>query len=116
MANKNMKQIARRRKRVRSKIVRQSEYPRMSVHRTNNHIYVQVIDDYKAMTLASSNDGDFKGKKMTRVEKATEIGKDIASKLKEKKIKQVVFDRGSFAYAGRVKAIAEAVREAGITI
>lgn len=116
MANKVLKQKRRRQKRVRSKIVRQSEHPRLTVHRTNKHIYAQVIDDHKESTLAAVSDVAFDKKKGTKTEHAKIIGEELAAKLKKLKINQVVFDRGAFAYSGRIKALAEAVREKGITI
>ncbi len=117
MKNRILKRREKIKKRVRSRIVRQSEFPRLSVHRSNNHIYAQVIDDHKMETLASASDMKFDSKKkMTRSEKAVAVGKDLAELLKKKKIKQVVFDRGCFPYKGRVKVLADAVREAGIKI
>lgn len=115
MKNKILKRRARIKKRVRGKILRQSDYPRMSVHRTNNHMYVQVIDDHKNVTVAASSDMKLDGK-MNRTEKAQAVAKDIAAQLKKKKITQVVYDRGAFPYKGRIKALADTVREEGITI
>lgn len=115
MKNKILKRRARIKKRVRGKILRKSEFPRMSVHRTNNHMYVQVIDDHKNVTVASSNDMKLDGK-MNRTEKAQAVGKDIADQLTKKKIMQVVFDRGAYPYKGRIQALADSVREQGITI
>ncbi|MCC7303839.1 50S ribosomal protein L18 [bacterium] len=116
MANSLLKRRARIKKRVRAGIVRMSEYPRMSVHRSNNHMYVQVIDDHKMHTLAAASDVVFKGEKMNRTQKAQKVGLAIAEELKKVKVKQVVFDRGAYPYKGRMKALADAVREAGITI
>ncbi len=116
MKNKIIKQRKKRQVRVRSKIIRQSEFPRMSVHRTNKYLYVQVIDDYKHQTLASANDASSKETKGTKTEHAIAIGKNIAEKLKALKVKQVVFDRGCYEYNGRIKALADSVRENGITI
>lgn len=79
-------------------------------------MYAQVIDDYKMHTLASASDVSIKDEKMSHIEKAQHVGKEIATHMKKHKIFQVVFDRGSYPYKGRVKALAEAVREAGITI
>ena len=115
MKNSLIKRRAQIKKRVRSRIVRQSDYLRLSVHRTNTHIYAQVIDDHKMVTLAAASDVKLTGK-MTRSDKARAVGKELAEKMKLKKISQVVFDRGSFPYKGRIKALAEAVKEAGITI
>lgn len=115
MKNKILLRRKRVKKRVRSQIVGVAVYPRLSVHRTNNHIYAQVIDDYKMHTLASASDASIK-EKCSPIEKAQLVGKSIAEALKKKKIAQVVFDRGAFPYKGRIKALAEAVREGGITI
>ncbi|OGK28678.1 50S ribosomal protein L18 [Candidatus Roizmanbacteria bacterium RIFCSPHIGHO2_02_FULL_40_9] len=116
MKNKTLLKHSRRQKRVRAKILGKTELPRMTVYRSNKHVYVQVIDDKKSHTIASSSDVVVKGTKMTNIEKATKVGEDIAKKLQEKKIKQVVFDRSGYAYGGRVKALAEAARSAGIII
>ncbi len=88
--------------------------PRLSVYKSNTRLYVQVIDDSVAKTLfsASSADKDIKGS--TPMEKAVELGKKIAKLASDKKVEAVVFDRGSFAYMGKVKALAEAAREAGL--
>lgn len=116
MKNKVLKQRKKRQFRVRSKIIRQSEYPRLTVYRSSMHIYAQVIDDFKHKTLASATDASDKAAKGTKTDKAKIVGKAIAEKLKALKVKQVVFDRGGFTYNGRIKALAEAVRENGITI
>jgi large subunit ribosomal protein L18 len=90
---------------------------RLSVFKSNSHLYVQVIDDAKGQTLvsASSKDKEFNTKKAS-VNKAfaTEIGKLIAKRAIEKKIKEVVFDRGGHIYHGRIKALADGAREAGL--
>lgn len=116
MKNKILQRRAKIKKRVRSRIVRKSEFPRLSVHRTNNHLYAQVIDDHAMKTLVAINDGAIKDNKLNRTEKAQAMGKELAAAMTKKKIKQVVFDRGCYPYKGRIKALAEAVREAGITI
>ncbi len=103
--------------RVRVKLFGTAKRPRVSVHRTNKHIYVQAVDDEKQLTLASANDKQVKIKKTTtKTEMATAVGKLLADKLKAKKIKAVIFDRGSFRYHGRVKAVAEASRKEGINL
>lgn len=109
----------RRKKRVRFHIVGKSMLPRLSVFRSNKFIYAQVINDTEGRTIASKNDVKMKmtaSKKMSRIERAKKIGLELGVFLIEKKIIQVVFDRGSYAYKGRVKATAEGVREAGIKI
>ena len=107
--------VERRHKRVRAKISGTAQRPRLSVFRSLNHLYAQLIDDTKGITLISVKDADVKVGK-TKTEKAFEIGKLIATKAKEKNISQAVFDRGAFKYGGRVKALADGAREAGLTI
>lgn len=103
----------RRHQRVRAKISGKAKRPRLSVFRANRHIYAQVIDDEAGKTLVSASSGEVKvkGKKS---EAALEVGKLIAKKALEKKISAVVFDRGGFAFHGRVKSLAEGAREAGL--
>lgn len=109
--------IERKKRRVRSVLsLRQNGYPRLSVHRTSKHIYAQVIDDKRGHTLAAASDMNLKAEKKTKIEKAIHVGTTIADELKKLKVTQVVFDRGYYKYAGRVAALAKAVREGGITI
>ena len=106
----------RRHKRVRAKVKGIKECPRLSVFRSNQHISVQLIDDNKGETLLSFSDSEIKKKKgLTKIEKAKEVGRTIATKALEKKIKKVVFDRGGYKYHGRVKAVAEGAREGGLS-
>jgi len=107
--------------RIRKKIVGTSERPRLSVYRSVSHVYAQVIDDTKATTIVSATSVEkgkgVKGEKRPtggNVASAKEIGKLIAERAKEKGIKKVVFDRGGYLYHGRVKALADAAREAGL--
>lgn len=86
--------------------------PRLAVFRSNKFIYAQLIDDQNGHTIASAS--DIKEKKGTKLERATMVGKKIGEVAKENKIKTVVFDRGGFLYTGRVKALADAAREAGL--
>ena len=116
MKNKVLLRRKRVQKRVRSSMIRVAAFPRLSVHRTNKHIYAQVIDDYKMHTLVSATDATIKQAKLSSTQKAQQVGTDIAAAMKKHKIPQVVFDRGAYPYKGRIKALAEAVREAGITI
>jgi large subunit ribosomal protein L18 len=105
----------RRHRRIRAKVKGTQERPRLSVFRSNQHIYVQLIDDSQAQTLVSCSDLKVKEKKgLTKMEIAKEVGKSIAKKALEKKIKKVVFDRGGYKYHGRVKAVAEGAREGGL--
>ncbi len=103
----------RRRGRIRAKVSGTSSVPRLSVFRSNKYIYAQLIDDKKSVTLAAVSDEKIKGK--NKVERAKEVGGSLAKVAKEKKIDKVVFDRGGFLYAGRVKALAESARESGLT-
>jgi len=103
--------------RIRKKIVGTSERPRLSVYRSVSHVYAQVIDDTKGATLVSAGSiekGKGAGKTGGNVASAKEIGKLIAERAKEKGIKKVVFDRGGYLYHGRIKALADAAREAGL--
>lgn len=102
-------------KRIRSRVAGNSERPRLTVFRSLNHIYAQVIDDQQGHTLvaASSIEKDLRGKG-GNVEGAKLIGKAVAQRAQEKGIKQVVFDRGGYLYHGRVKALADAARQAGL--
>ncbi|MCH8128533.1 MAG: 50S ribosomal protein L18 [Acidobacteria bacterium] len=108
---------ARRRRhfRVRKKVYGTSVRPRLAVFRSNRHIYAQVIDDDAGVTIAaaSSREGALGGKSVT-VDTATEVGKLLGSRAKDVGIDTIVFDRGGFAYHGRVKALAEGAREAGL--
>lgn len=99
--------------RTRAKIHGTSERPRLSVHISNMHITAQVIDDDKKTTLAYATTV---GSKLsgTKTEKAAAIGKEIAGKAKKAKVKTVVFDRGSKAYAGHMSALADAARQEGL--
>jgi large subunit ribosomal protein L18 len=100
--------------RIRAKLAGTPERPRLNVYRSLNHIYVQVIDDRKGETLVSASTLEAKSKTGGNVAAAKEIGKAIAEKAVAKGIKQVVFDRGGYLYHGRVKALAEAARAAGL--
>ena len=108
----------RRHARVRKKISGTSETPRMSVYRSLNHIYVQVIDDVKGVTLCSAStiEKDVKAEiaDMSKSEAAKLVGKKAAEKALALGIKAVVFDRGGYLYTGRVQAVADGAREAGL--
>lgn len=105
----------RRHYRVRNKIAGTAARPRMAVFRSSKHLYIQFIDDDTHATLASASTqaGSFKGEKAS-VETAAKLGEAAAQAAKDNGIENVVFDRGGFAFAGKVKAIAEAAREAGL--
>ena len=103
----------RRHKRVRSVVSGSENRPRLCVFRANKHIYAQLIDDVSGKTLAAASSLEIKVKdKKTNV--AMEVGKLVASKAVSKKVVDIVFDRGGFAYHGRVKALAEGAREGGL--
>ncbi len=112
MLEKTRKRLTRK-NRIRSKISGTPTKPRLSVFRSNAHISVQLIDDTNSKTLASASDLKLK-EKSTKTEKAKKVWVEMAEKIKGLKIESVVFDRGWFAYHGRVKALAEALREGGI--
>lgn len=104
----------RRHKRIREHLSGTKERPRLNVFKSNNGIYVQVIDDVAGKTLVSSSSIALKIKNGSNIEAAVSVGKDIALKCKKAKINTVVFDRGGNLYHGRVKALAEAARENGL--
>jgi len=113
------KNVTRRRvhERIRKKVMGTAERPRLNVYRSLNHIYVQVIDDLKGVTLVSANSAE--GKKESRTSggnlaSAKSVGKAVAERAQAKGITKVVFDRGGYIYHGRVKALADAAREAGL--
>lgn len=112
--------IQRRAQRVRRQIKKVAgERPRLSVHRTSKNIYVQVIDDAKGHTIAAAStlEKDLKGSLKTGADTAAAaaIGKLIAERATKAGVKEVVFDRGPYIYHGRVKALAEAAREGGLS-
>lgn len=102
-------------KRIREKMLGTSARPRLNVYRSLNHIYVQLIDDMAGKTLVSASTKEGKGAKGTgNVASAKEVGKAIAERAKAKGVNKVVFDRGGYIYHGRIKALADAAREAGL--
>jgi large subunit ribosomal protein L18 len=96
---------------IRKKVSGTSERPRLAIFRSNKEIYAQIIDDISSSTLASASSKDAKG---TKTEQAAEVGKLIAKTAKTAGVKAVVFDRGGFLYHGRVKALADSARDAGL--
>jgi len=100
--------------RIRRKLSGTDARPRLNVFRSLNHIYAQVIDDQKGETLVSASTMSLKVKTGGNVAAAKEIGKAVAELAVAKGIKKVVFDRGGFLYHGRIKALADAAREAGL--
>ncbi|MGB3501233.1 MAG: 50S ribosomal protein L18 [Mesorhizobium sp.] len=116
MANKAATQ--KRAQRIRRQIKKVANgRPRLSVHRTSMHIYAQVIDDVKGHTVAaaSSLEKDLKGKSGANIDAATAVGKLLAERATKAGVKEVVFDRGAYIYHGRVKALADAAREGGLS-
>ena len=120
MVSKKSRQIVRENKhrRMRNRFSGTPERPRLAVFRSNNHMYAQIIDDTVGNTLVSAStlQKDVKAEleKTNNVEAAAYLGKVIAEKAKAKGITDVVFDRGGFIYQGKVKALADAAREAGL--
>ena len=113
------KNVTRRRvhERIRKKVLGTAERPRLNVYRSLNNIYVQIIDDLKGVTLVSANSAE--GNKGSRTNggnlaAAKAVGKAIAERAKAQGISKIVFDRGGYIYHGRVKALADAAREAGL--
>jgi large subunit ribosomal protein L18 len=102
----------RRHNRIRAKVSGTKAIPRLAVFRSSHHVTAQLIDDTEGKTLAYSS--DLTVKKGTKMERAIAVGKEIAAKAKEAKVSKVVFDRGGFLYAGRVKVLADAAREGGL--
>jgi len=110
----------RRQRRLRLSLRRKSGgRPRLSIFRSSKHIYAQVIDDAKGVTLAAAStlDGDIKGKVKTgaNVAAAKEVGRLVAERAIKAGVKEVVFDRGGFIFHGRIKALADAAREGGLS-
>ena len=103
-----------RKSRVRYKISKTSNRPRLSVFKSGRHIYAQVIDDLKSITIVSASTLDKKIKKLKKshcnIENAIKVGEEIAKKAHSKGIKEVVFDRGGYKYHGVIKALADAAR------
>ena len=105
----------RRHKRVRKSLRGTSERPRLAVYRSNKYIYAQVIDDLEGRTLAaaSSQEADLRGERLTE-DTAAKVGTMVADRAKDAGVSTVVFDRGGYKYHGRLKALADAAREAGL--
>ena len=104
----------RRHTRLRKKVSGTPDRPRLSVFRSNVHIYAQVIDDVAGRTLAAASTVEKESSDGTKTEQATAIGKLVAQRALDAGVTKVVFDRGGFQYHGRIKALADAAREAGL--
>jgi len=104
--------------RIRRRVAGRTEVPRLNVYRSLGHIYVQVIDDSRGLTLASASSLDKEVRKTLKtggnVAAAKSVGKIVAERAKQAGVSRVVFDRGGYAYHGRIKALADAAREAGL--
>ena len=110
--NKKIQNRKRRQQGIRKVVFGTTERPRLSVFRSNKHIYAQLIDDSKGITIASANDQSVKsGNKSDR---AKEVGKMLAEMAKKSKVVTIVFDRSGYKYHGRVKSLADAAREGGL--
>ena len=119
IANNNLRRKIRRRNRSKSSSMFHEKYPRLVVYRSNKHFESQIINDFEARTLASSSSKDSSFKKdllskKNKTEISILIGETIAKRAIENKIKKVVFDRNGYPFHGRVKAFADAAREAGL--
>lgn len=102
--------------RIRKKVRGTSDRPRLTIFRSVNHIYAQLVDDVNGVTIASASttEKDLRGETGGNIEAARRVGRAIAERAQAKGVEQVVFDRGGFRYHGRVKALADAAREAGL--
>lgn len=116
MINKESKNVSRVRRhaRVRAKISGTAECPRLSVFRSNKNIHAQIIDDVNGVTLVACSSTSLKLENGGNIEAATKVGAEVAKLAIAKGIEKVVFDRGGYVYHGRVAAVAEAAREAGL--
>ena len=117
--NNNIKRKSRRRNRSKSTSMFHSKYPRLVIYRSNRHFESQIINDFEANTLVSSSSKDLSLKKeigssKNKIEISNIVGKSLAKKAVEKKIKKVVFDRNGYPFHGRVKAFADAARKEGL--
>ena len=108
----------RRHRRIRKKVSGTAERPRLAVYRGNRHIHAQIIDDVTGRTLVSAStlDASLRGQSTGNAEAASAVGRLLAERARGAGISQVVFDRGGFMYHGRVAALADAVREAGLEL
>jgi large subunit ribosomal protein L18 len=118
---KKQQRAKQRQKRVRGKLLGTAQRPRLTVFRSNKNTYLQVINDEAGKTIASANDlqmakKDAKAMKGTKTERAQKMAEELVSQLKKLKVTKLCFDRGSYRYHGRLKAVADVVREAGIQV
>jgi len=115
--SRKLKDRYRRKRRIRGVISGTADRPRLAVFRSNSHIYVQLIDDVKGVTLAaaSTNEEELRGKAGKNLDGAKAVGALIAKRALAKKMTNIVFDRGGYIYHGRVKALADSARESGLS-
>jgi len=121
MSREKIEKRLKRKKRVRSKMFGTHERPRLSVFRSNNHVFVQLVDDISSSTLVSASDMELKkgGKnsdELTKKNISFKVGEMLAEKASAKKIKKVVFDRNGYRYHGRIKDLAEGARKGGLEL
>jgi large subunit ribosomal protein L18 len=116
MAFSKVNRRAKIKRRIRKKISGTSTTPRLSVFRSNKQIYAQIIDDSTGKTLVSASSFKNKAAKGTKVEQAAIVGKEVAEKAKKAGIEKAVFDRNGYLYHGRVKSLADSVREGGLKL
>lgn len=117
LTKENRKEVTRKRHyRLRRRLAGSSERPRLAVYRSGKHIYAQVIDDSRSITLASAStvEKDLRNVSGANVEAARKVGELVAKRAKNAGVTAVVFDRGGFLYHGRIAALADAAREAGL--
>lgn len=103
-----------KKRKLRTKVLGSAIRPRLSVFRSNRHIFAQLIDDTNMKTLIGISENKLKSDAKTKSEKARELGKQLAAMAVKKKIEKIVFDKGQYSYHGRVKELAEGLREGGI--
>lgn len=104
----------RRHARIRARVKGAGKKPRLSVFKSNRYIYAQLIDDERGVTVAAASSREKTDRKKKKGDAASAVGERIAERAKEKKIMHIVFDRGGFLYAGRIKKVADAAREGGL--
>jgi large subunit ribosomal protein L18 len=111
---KKLSNLKKRHYRVRSKVSGSTARPRLSIYRSNKHIFAQIIDDEKNISLVGVSSQHIKDKKLSKTAISEEIGKKLAEKALEKGVKEVVFDRGGYKYHGRIKTFADSARNSGL--
>ncbi len=116
MINKTSRNVLRKKRhfRIRHKVSGTAARPRLNIYRSNKHIFAQVIDDVTGTTLVSANSVAMKLEKGSGVEAAKQVGSEVAKLALAADIKEVVFDRGGYLYHGRIKALADSARDAGL--